>query len=105
MTTEKYLRLCEELGKEPDPREMPPSWEEFPDIVVSAMNTFNALGDRVYPEIGYVGKDYTNLPIYFEVYNIEDREYFLELLSFLDSRAIKHSSEELKKEYAKLKRK
>jgi len=84
---------------------MPPSWEDFPGTVVAALNTFNMLGDRMYPEIGYVGKDYTNLPIYLEVYNIEDKEFFLEILSLLDSRAIKQSSEQLKKQYDKIKRK
>ena len=35
---------------------------------------------------------------------VEDREFFLELLHWLDSQAIKKSSEQLKKEYEKLKR-
>ena len=105
MTQERYLAMCEQLGKEPDPDEIPPDWHDFPDIVQLAINTFNILGDRVYPEIGYIGKDYTNLPHLLEVYNIEDKEYFLELLQWLDSRAIKQSSDQLKREYDKLKRK
>jgi len=63
------------------------------------------LGDRVYPEIGYIGKDFTNLPIYLEVHGVEDKEFFLEILSWLDSRAIKKSAAQLKREYDKLKRK
>ena len=105
MSAEKYLKICEQLGKEPDPKEIPPAWEDLPSIMQAAINIFNMLGDRVYPDIGYIGKDYTNLPIYIELYEIGDTEYFLEILHWLDSRAIKKSSEKLKKEYDKLKRK
>src|SRR6056300_381055 len=104
MTQERYLAMCEQLGKEPDPDEIPPDWHDFPDIVQLALNTFNQLGDRVYPEIGYIGKDYTNLNLFIELYKIEDKEFFIQLLSWLDSRAIKKSSEHLKREYDKLKR-
>ena len=92
------------MGNEPVAEEIPPDWNDFPEIVQFAINTFNMLGDRVYPDIGYVGKDYTNLSHYIEVYDIEDKEYFLQILSWLDSRAIKKSSEHLKREYDKMKR-
>lgn len=105
MTRDRYIAMCEQLGKEPDEKEIPPDWEDFPYIVQIAINTFNMLGDRVYPEIGYIGKDYTNLSHYIEVYDIEDKEFFLEILHWADSRAIKQSSEHLKREYDKLKRK
>lgn len=95
----------DQLGKEPVAEEIPPSFEDLPDIMVHAVTTFNSLGDRMYPEIGYTGKDYTNLPFFIDMYGIEDTEFFLEVLSWLDSRAVKESSEQLKKEYDKLKRK
>ena len=104
MTRDKYLEMMEQLNQEPVDEEIPPDFEDLPDIVVLAINTFNSLGDRVYPEIGYVGKDYTNLPFFIDIYGIEDTEFFLEILSWLDSRAIKKSSETMKKEYEKLKR-
>ena len=47
------------------------------------------LGDRIYADIGYTEKDYTNLSHYIESYEIEDKEYFLSLLAWLDARAIK----------------
>ena len=95
----------EQLGKEPIEEELPPDFDDFPEIVIDAISTFNMLGDRVYPEIGYVGKDYTNLNVYMDLYQIEDKEFFLELLHWLDSRAIKKSSDQVKREYEKLKRK
>jgi|TARA_B110000977_G_C10859817_1_gene409285 hypothetical protein len=97
--------MCEQLEQEPIENEIPPDWEDFPEVVQHAINTFNQLGDRVFPEIGFVGKDYTNLSHYLEVYDVNDKEFFLEILSWLDSRAIKKSSEDLKRQYDKLKRK
>ena len=105
MTRERYLDLCEQMGNEPIEEEIPPDWSDLPEIVTHAVNTFNLMGDRVYPEIGYVGKDYTNLNHYIELYAIEDKEFFLHVLSWLDSRAIKKSSDQLKREYDKMKRK
>jgi hypothetical protein len=105
MTRDRYLEMCEQLGKEPNPDQIPPAWEDFPEVIQVAINIFGLLGDRVYPDIGYVGKDYTNLPTLIEVYGVEDKELLIEVLDFLDSRAIKKSSEQMKKELDKLKRK
>jgi hypothetical protein len=105
MTREKYLDIRFQLGKEPIPEELPPDMNDIPYIVQCAITTYNMLGDRVYPDIGYIGKDYTNLPLYLELYSVEDKEFFLEILAWLDSRAIKKSSAQLKKQYDKLKRK
>ena len=105
MTREKYFTMMEQLDKEPKDEEIPPDWEDLPDIMVYALNTFNSLGDRIVPDIGFLGKDYTSLNTYIEIYEIEDREFFLEVLHFLDSRAIKKSQDQLKREHDKLKRK
>lgn len=105
MTRDRYLDMMEQLGNEPITEELPPDFEDLPEIMVSAIQTFNSLNDKIYPEIGYTGKDYTNLPYFIEMYEVKDTEYFLEILSWLDSRAIKKSSEAMKREYDKLKRK
>ena len=105
MTRERYFKMCEQLEKEPDPNEIPPDWEDFPDIAILAMNTFGMLGDRIYPDIGYIGKDFTNLNHYIEIHGIEDKDLFLEILTWLESRAINSSQESLKRERDKLKRK
>jgi len=97
--------MCEQMEQEPIEDEIPPDWEDFPELVHSALNTFNMLGNRVYPEIGYMGKDYTNLPYFIEQYEPDDKEFFLVLLDWLDSRAIKSSQDQLKREHDKLKRK
>lgn len=97
--------MQEQLGKELDPEKCPPGVEDFPDIIVEAIEIFNFLGDRVYPEIGYIGKDYTNLPILIELFEIDNKDILIEALSRLDAEAIKTSQERLKREYDKMKRK
>jgi len=97
--------MCEQMGKEPDEAEMPPDLEDFPEIVIQALNTFSHLGDRTYPDIGYMGKDFTNLSHYLDINGIENTELFLEILTYLESRAIKQSQDALKREREKLKRK
>ena len=75
-------------------------------MVINAINVFNRLGDRIYPDIGYIGKDFTNLKLYQKVYGVEeDDDFFLEVIEWLDARAIKKSAEQLKREYDKMKRK
>jgi len=108
MTQERYFEMQEQLGHEPDWENVPIDTSQFPPIVPYAMEIFSRLGDRVYPEIGYVGKDYTNLNTYLEVYGIEgevEKDLMLDILEWLDARAIKKASEQLRREYDKMKRK
>ena len=78
------------MGLEVEVEKMPLSFDDFPDIVINAVNVFNRLGDRIYPDIGYIGKDYTNLKLYQKVYGIEEgNNFFLEIVEWLDARAIK----------------
>ena len=105
MDKDRYLSTMDELGQEPKIEEIPPTVEDFPEIVIDGINTFNSLGDRIYPEIGYIGIDYTSLPLYIEMYKIEDKDTFLEILLRLDSEAIKTSQDKLKREYDRMKRK
>lgn len=104
MTQEKYLETCRQVGDEPNPDRMPPGVHDFPSDVQKAMILFNKLGDRIFPDIGYLGKDYTQLPIYMDVYEVEDRRLFLETLLRLDSKLIQKSAAAMKAERDKIKR-
>lgn len=105
MTADRYLEICEQLGQEPNLEEMPPDWNDFPEIIQSAINTYNVLGDRVVADVGYLGKDYSLLPTILMVEEVENKELFLETLHWLDSRAIKRSAEAIKKQHDKIKSK
>ena len=105
MTADKYFDMCEQLGKEPKVEDIPIDLNDFPNIVHDAMVIFNSLNDKVLPDIGYLGKDFTNLNILIETFKIEDKELLLELLIWMDKQAIKKSSEDMKKAREKAKRK
>ena len=107
MSKDQYLEMMEQMGEEPDWEKCPPDWEDFPELTVTSMNIFYSMGDRIYPDIGYIGKDYTNFDFLLEHYGIENhqKEYVLETLLFLDSRAIEASQKKLKAEYDRMKRK
>ena len=107
ITAEKYFEMQEQMGQPIEEDRIPPTMEDLPEVVTDALQIFNRLGDRVYPEIGYIGKDYTNLNTYMDIYGIEEeeRDFLLEVIEWLDARAIKKSADQLKREYDKIKRK
>lgn len=97
--------MCEQLEKEPDPDEIPPDLEDFPEEVQQAIVTFGKLGDRIVADIGYLGKDYTSLPLHMDLLNLDNRSIFVETILRLDERLITKSAESMKRERDKLKRK
>jgi hypothetical protein len=97
--------MKEQLNEEPKIEEMPPDYEDFPDVVIDAIETFNSLGDHIYAEVGYTGKDYTNLPYYMKINKVQDEELFLDILLRLDAQAIQTSQKRIKAEVDKMKRK
>lgn len=96
MTKERYLKICEQTHKEPNPDRCPPGYEDFPEVLQQALEVYNKLGDRVYPDIGYMGKDFTALPLHMKVVGVSNEDLFLEALVRLDAHMIKKSSDELK---------
>jgi len=105
MTKDKYLALCDQMGREPSEEKCPPGFEDFPLPVQQAIEVFNRLGDRVVADIGFLGKDYVSLPIHMEVLGVTNKEIFLETLLRLDSSMIKRNADEMKKARDKLKKK
>lgn len=76
---------------------MPPGLEDFPEEVIEAMDIYNRLGDRVADNIGYLGKDYSLLPILMAEFNILDRKLLIEILNTIDGIIIKKSAEDRRK--------
>ena len=106
MTKEQYLRMCEQTGQEIDWEKCPPDLEDFPEIVLTAIEIYNSLGDRIYPEVGFVGKDFTNLSLMFKLHHSikEEKDYLMDLLLLLDAQQIKQSQEQIKAQYDKIKK-
>ena len=100
--------MCEETGEEIDWDRCPPEPEDFPESTLTGINIFNELGDRVYPDVGYIGKDYHNINLLFDLYDVKykiQKEWALELLLYLDKRTIEESQKQIKAEMAKIKKK
>ena len=107
MTKSQYLDMCEQTGQEIDWEKCPSEWEDFPEFILDYMSLYNSLGDRMYPDIGYIGKDYSNKDILFELYKIEtyQKDWIMELLLFLETETVNESQRKLKAEYDRMKKK
>ena len=42
MSKEQYLMMCEQTGQEIDWEKCPPEMEDFPNIVIDAINVYNS---------------------------------------------------------------
>lgn len=87
----------EQLGKEPDYDRMPLDFYDLNLDCQLALNIYNKLGNRVYGDVGFVGKDYTNLPILIEIFNIENKDYLIDLLNIIEVSNIDKSQKSIKK--------
>lgn len=103
--TETYLKICEQTGEEPNPDKIPPTLEDFPYDVQAAIIVFSKLGDRVEGNVGYLGKDFTTLPLHMKIMKVDNEEIFLETLLKLDQRLIERSAQELQRERERIKNK
>ena len=99
--------MCEQMGEDPDWDKCPPELSDFPDIIIDALNIYNSLGERIYPDIGYVGKDFTNLNYLFTSHKIEEhlQDYVFETIMQIDSQKIQASQRKIKAQYDKIKNK
>ena len=82
MTKEHYLRMCEQLGTEPIPEEIPADFSDFPFEVQEAINIFSILPDNWEGFSGtYMGKDYSILPYLMnEIFKVDDKQFNMKVL-------------------------
>lgn len=106
MTKDQYLRMCEQTGEEINWDKCPPDVEDFPDLIIDILNIFNSLGDKIFPDIGYIGKDFTNFDFLMERYTIQEKDidFVFNTILWLDSRAIEKSQKKIKAEYDRMKK-
>jgi len=95
MDIDKYLRICEELGEEPDPQKMPPDPSEFPEEVQVAFFISEMLEDNWEGMSGtYMGKLYHNLEYLFDLYEVENRKTVLFFIRMLEVTIVNYKAEE-----------
>ncbi len=74
----QYLKICEELGEEPDEEKFPVELGIFPYEVQIAFHIHNMMPDRWDGMSGfYLGKDWSSLSILFDSYKIEEKSIVL----------------------------
>ena len=87
-----YLKVCEELGEEPDPDKMPPELDVFPYEVQVAFLIHSLMPDRWDGMSGsYMGKDWSCLGSLLDIYEVEDKReitYFLKAIENENSSVI-----------------
>jgi hypothetical protein len=106
MSVETYLRVCEQLGQEPDPAKMPLDASDFPGEVQVAFFMFDILPDRWEGMSGtYMGKDISNIKELFDLYEIDYPKEILFLIRLYDNILIKHRVEEQERNRKKQERK
>lgn len=98
--------MMEQMGEEPDWDKCPVDWEDFPEVVILGINVYNTLGSRIFPEIGYIGKEYSNYDLILEYLGIEEhqKDFVFEVVQFMENREVEISQRKLKAEYDRVKR-
>tara|TARA_R110000772_G_scaffold66361_1_gene147849 strand:+ start:40487 stop:40807 length:321 start_codon:yes stop_codon:yes gene_type:complete len=105
MTRAQYLQLIEQTGRPYDHEKAPVAFEDMRHDLQIALHIYNKLGNRIYGDVGMVGKDYTNLPILIDAYGIVDSLYLLDILQILEAKDVKDSQAAIKKMHDDIKKK
>lgn len=108
MTKEQYLRMVEQTGEEIDWDRCPPEPEDFPESVLTALNIYSSLGNKIFGDVGYTGKDFTNINLAFYIYKVKhykEKAWVFELLLFIDSLQIDKNNKRLKASHDKMNKK
>lgn len=103
MSKEQFIELHLDQGREPNWEKCPPGVEDFPYDVQIAINTYGKYQDRIVPDVGYIGKDFTLFSIIKQVENVENESLYLEALLQIDSFFIAKSQEQLEEARRKAK--
>ena len=86
ISRDTYLKICKELGKEPDPQKMPLDISEFPSEMQVAFFVFSLLPDVWEGMSGtYMGKDWSSLTEMLNIFEIEDRRSTVYLMKLYEN--------------------
>ena len=95
---DKYLRICEELGQEPDPDKMPLEISDFPSEVQVAFFIFGFLEDVWEGASGtYLGKVWANLEYLFTLYKVEEPKTVLCIMKMYEGIIVEEKSKKAEK--------
>lgn len=99
--------MCEQLGNDPIPDEIPAEFADFPYEVQETINIFSILPDNWEGMSGtYMGKDYSILPYLMEeIFDVEDKKQTMQLLLIVGRIVMENHSKAQKERQRKAKTK
>lgn len=81
MTAEQYFAMCEQMGWEPRPEEIPKDVSSLSYQSQIALLLFNILPDRIEGMSGtWLGKEFSCLETFMNIYEVVDRREVLDLI-------------------------
>lgn len=108
MTKERYLEMMEQMGAEPKEEEIPPDSSDFLSDTLTVFEINGHLRDIWDGMSGsYMGKDFSTLPILFDIYEITNKDnqlLYLRLLNIIISENINIVGQKIKQEQKKHKK-
>lgn len=88
MTKDRYYEMCDALGSEPIPEEVPVELEDLPELVRQSLDIYWSLRDDWdYMAGNYIGKSLINLFEVFSLFKVEEHEKLLvyRIMSMIDN--------------------
>jgi hypothetical protein len=86
MTKEAYLDMCEQLGSQPQEKEIPVMLEDMPIDIELAYNVYNLLPDKIDSFNGvYYGKELDKAPLMLEFLEIQSKKDIFKIIIIIDS--------------------
>lgn len=102
MPLDTYLNMCEQLGKEPDPDEMPVDVADFPYELQEAFFIHQLLPDRWDGSSGsYTGKDWAALEGLLREFDIENKRQCILFIKNIEARNMNKINKQLARERKK----
>lgn len=98
--------MCEQLGKEPDPKEMPLSIPDFAPEVQVAFFMCSLLPDRWDGASGsYLGKDWSSIGYLLDTYGVQYPTSIIHLMKLYENEIISYRAQKQQKQVEREKRK
>jgi hypothetical protein len=95
MSKEAYFEMCEQLGTEPVPEEIPLTEEDMAYETQQALDCYRLLTDvYVGADAYYSGKDLSGLKNIFDLLEVPkvNQEYIIDTIVYMDSIIVKEAS-------------
>ena len=90
--------MCDQLGQEPDPDQMPPEVGDFPHEIQEAFVVHAMLPDRWDGSSGsYMGKDWAPLNDLLDIQGVEDKRTVCFFLKHIEGQSAMNINTELKR--------